>query len=315
MATDAAPRPSQQRVARKRGRPKSTRRIEWWAYLFLLVPILAIFLLEVVPTLGVVWLSFTNYNPLASGSWHSFVGFDNYTRLVGDPKAWQALWQTLYLVLLYLPASVILGLLVALLLNQQIRGRVLFRGIFFLPVIASWVVGATMLLWFLDPTSGGLALIMAKLGLGAPPFLLQNSSTVLPTIAGVAIWKFVGYNSVLYLAGLQSIDLALIEAAKVDGASAFARFRYITLPGLRPITAVVVVLNLITALRLFDPIKVMTNGGPNFSSSTLVMYFYQQTWDGLQFGYGSVITIVLTLLILLGSALQFLYLRYVGGPS
>jgi multiple sugar transport system permease protein len=299
-------------AARNRQKPG---RVTWWAYLFLLVPVLTIFMLEIIPTLGVVWLSFTDYNPLSAGSWHTFIGLDNYTRLVQDDKAWQALWQTLYFVVLYLPASVVLGLVVALLLNQKIRGRVLFRGVFFLPVIASWVVGATMLLWFLDPESGGLALLMSKLGMGRPPFLLQNEATVLPTLAGVAIWKFVGYNAVLFLAGLQSVDQSLIEAAKVDGAGAFSRLRYVTLPSLRPITAVVVVLNLITSLRLFDPIKVMTNGGPNFSSSTLVMYFYQQTWDGLQFGYGSVITIVLTLLILVGSALQFLYLRYRGGPA
>jgi ABC-type sugar transport system permease subunit len=299
---------------RRRGR-RGHRRIDWWAYVFLLVPVTVILLIEVVPTFGVVWLSFTDYNPLDPDSWRTFIGLDNYTRLIHDPQAWQAFWQTLYFVLLYLPLCVGLGLGVALLLNQKVRGRTFFRGVYFLPVIASWVVGATMILWFVDPQSGGLALAMAKFGLGAPPPLLQESATALPTIAGVAIWKFVGYNAVLYLAALQTIDENLIESAKIDGAGAFARFRHITLPGLRPITAVVVILNLITALRLFDPIKVMTNGGPNFSSSTLVMYFYQVTWDGLQFGYGSAITIVLTLMILIGSGLQFLYFRYRGGGS
>lgn len=289
--------------------------MDWWAYGFIFVPVTLIFLLEVVPTLGVVLLSLTDYNPLEAGSWHDFVGLTNYARFVGDPLAWQALWQTFYFLLLYLPLSVALGLGVALLLNQRIRGRTILRGVYFLPVIASWVVAATMLLWFMDPQVGAVALIFQKLNLGTAPSLLQNPVTVLPTIAGVAIWKFVGYNAVLFLAGLQSLDPTLDEAAKVDGAGVWARFRHVTLPGLRPITAVVVILNLITALRLFDPIKVMTNGGPNFSSSTLVMYFYHVTWDGLQFGYGSVITLVLTLLILLGSALQFLYYRYRGGVA
>jgi ABC-type sugar transport system permease subunit len=280
---------------------------------FLAVPVTIILLMEVVPTLGVVWLSFTDYNPLNPTSWREFTGPDNYTRLVEDEQAWQAFWQTLYFVVLYLPLCVGLGLGVALLLNQPIKGRAFFRGIYFLPVIASWVVGATMILWFVDPNSGALALGMNYLGLGNPPSLLQQESTALPTVAGVAIWKFVGYNAVLYLAALQTIDQNLVESAKIDGAGAFSRFRHITLPGLRPITAVVVILNLITALRLFDPIKVMTNGGPNFSSSTLVMYFYQVTWDGLQFGYGSAITLVLTIMILLGSGLQFLYFRLRGG--
>lgn len=294
---------------KRRSRMASDR----WPYLFLLVPVSAILLLEILPTFGVVWLSFTDYNPLDADSWRSFVGFDNYTRLIGDPQFWQSFWQTLYFVVLYLPLCVGLGLAVALLLNQDIKGRTLFRGVFFLPVIASWVVGATMILWFVDPNSGALALGMGQLGLGNPPSLLQQASTALPTIAGVAIWKFVGYNAVIYLAALQSIDENLIEAAKIDGAGAWSRFLHVTLPGLRPITAVVVILNLITALRLFDPIKVMTNGGPNFSSSTLVMYFYQVTWDGLEFGYGSAITLVLTFMILIGSALQFLYTRSRGG--
>lgn len=309
MDPSTRPREGKTSTAGRRG----PRRTDWWAYLFLAVPVAVILVMEVIPTLGVVWLSFTDYNPLSSSSWREFVGLDNYTRLVQDDQAWQALSQTLYFVLLYLPLCVGLGLAVALLLNQPIKGRAIFRGIYFLPVIASWVVGATMMLWLVDPNSGALALAMNSLGLGSPPSLLQQESTALPTVAAVSIWKFVGYNAVLYLAGLQTIDQNLVEAAKIDGAGPWSRFRHITLPGLRPITAVVVILNLITALRLFDPIKVMTNGGPNFSSSTLVMYFYQVTWDGLQFGYGSAITMLLTVMILLGSGLQFLYFRYRGG--
>lgn len=309
------PRAGRASTTPRRDRGRRRRRVELWPYLFLAVPVTVILFMEVLPTLGVVWLSFTDYNPLTPSSWRESVGLDNYTRLIHDPQVWQAFWQTLYFVLLYLPLSVGLGLGVALLLNQKIRGRTFFRGIYFLPVIASWVVGATMMLWFVDPNSGGLSLLMNSLGLGNPPPLLQRESTALPTIAAVAIWKFVGYNAVLYLAALQTIDQNLVEAATIDGASSWSRFRHITLPGLRPMTAVVVILNLITALRLFDPIKVMTNGGPNFSSSTLVMYFYQVTWDGLQFGYGSAITLLLTLMILIGSGLQFLYFRYRGGES
>ena len=286
-----------------------------WPYAFLAVPMAAIILIEVIPTLGVVWLSFTDYNPLVEGSWYSFVGFDNWARLFADPKAWQAFWQTLYFVLLYLPASVILALLIAILLNQKVKGRAFFRGVYFLPVIVSWVAGATMILWFIDPQSGGLALLMDALHLGDLPYLLQQSSTALPAVAATAIWKFVGYNTVIFLAGLQALNPELVDAAKVDGAGALRRFWYVTLPELRPITTVVIVLNLVLSLRLFDPIKVMTNGGPNFSTSTLVMYYYSVSWDGLQFGYGSAITLLLTVLILVGAAAQFAYFRFRGGES
>jgi ABC-type sugar transport system permease subunit len=196
-----------------------------------------------------------------------------------------------------------------------VRGMAFYRGVYFLPVIVSWVAGSTMILWFIDPQSGGLALVMERLHLGSLPYLLQQPSTALPMVAATSIWKFVGYNAVIFLAGLQALSPELVDAAKVDGAGALRRFWYVTLPELRPITTVVIVLNLVLSLRLFDPIKVMTNGGPNFSTTTLVMYYYSVSWDGLQFGYGSAITLLLTALILFGAALQFAYFRFRGGES
>jgi ABC-type sugar transport system permease subunit len=154
---------------------------------------------------------------------------------------------------------------------------------------------------------------MERLHLGSLPYLLQQPSTALPMVAATSIWKFVGYNAVIFLAGLQALNAELVDAAKVDGAGPLRRFWYVTLPELRPITTVVIVLNLVLSLRLFDPIKVMTNGGPNFSTTTLVMYYYSVSWDGLQFGYGSAITLLLTALILFGAALQFAYFRFRGG--
>ena len=295
--------------------PRRRKRLKLWPYAFIAVPIAAIVILEVIPTLGVVWLSFTDYNPLVDGSWHSFVGFANWKQLIHDAQAWQAFRQTLYFVALYLPASVILALLIALLLNQRVRGMAFYRGVYFLPVIVSWVAGSTMILWFIDPQSGGLALVMERLHLGSLPYLLQQPSTALPMVAATSIWKFVGYNAVIFLAGLQALNPELVDAAKVDGAGPLRRFWYVTLPELRPITTVVIVLNLVLSLRLFDPIKVMTNGGPNFSTTTLVMYYYSVSWDGLQFGYGSAITLLLTALILFGAALQFAYFRFRGGES
>lgn len=266
-------------------------------------------LVEVVPMLGVVWMSVTDYSPLEEGSWLSFVGLEHYQRLIGDPLAWKSLLNTFYFAALYMPIAIVGALVAAVLLNQKLRGRLVFRGIYFMPVVVSWVVGATMLMWFVDPSSGLLSILLESLGLGRLPRLLQSETTAMPTVALVAIWKYFGYNTVIYLAGLQTISRTLDESARVDGASAFQRFRYVTIPLLHPVTVVVITLNLIQAVRVFDPMMIMTNGGPNHSTTSTVLYFYRVAWDNLQFGYGSAITAVLTLIILLAAGLQFWFFR------
>ncbi|MCW2768090.1 MAG: carbohydrate transporter rane protein 1, family [Nocardioides sp.] len=286
----------------KRGRRRHGRFDVLW---FLGVPILLIVAVEIVPMLGVVWISLTDYNPLEPDSWLSFVGGENYSRMLGDDLFWQSLLNTSYFALLYLPIAIFGAMVAAILLNQQLRGRLVFRGIFFMPVVVSWVVGSTMIMWFLDPSSGLPSMISESLGFGRLPQLLQDESTAMPTVAFVAIWKYFGYNTVIYLAGLQAIDSALDEAAKVDGASALRRFWHITLPGLRPVTAVVVMLNMIQAMRIFDPMMIMTNGGPNNSTTSTVLYVYRMAWDNLQFGYGSAITAVLSVIIFAIAGLQF----------
>jgi multiple sugar transport system permease protein len=286
----------------KRGRRGHGRFDVLW---FLGVPILLIAAVEIVPMIGVVWISVTDYNPLDPDSWHSFVGGENYSRMLGDDLFWQSLLNTSYFALLYLPIAIFGALVAAVLLNQQLRGRFVYRGIFFMPVVVSWVVGSTMIMWFLDPSSGLLSMISESLGFGRLPQLLQNESTAMPTVAFVAIWKYFGYNTVIYLAGLQAIDTALHEAAKVDGASALRRLWHVTLPGLRPVTAVVVMLNMIQAMRIFDPMMIMTSGGPNNATTSTVLYVYRMAWDNLQFGYGSAITAALSVIIFAIAGLQF----------
>jgi multiple sugar transport system permease protein len=274
---------------------------------FIAVPLLLMVTVELLPTLGVLWLSFTDYNPLDPSSWKTPVGLDHYQRLGADELAWQALRNTVYFVALYLPVAVFGGLVAAVLLNQPLRGRAFFRGVYFAPVVVSWVVAATMITWFIDPSWGLLTLVLESLGLDPLPAVLKDSDTAMPGIALVAIWKYFGYNVVIYLAGLQTIDSSLDESARVDGASAFQRFRYITLPMLRPVTAVVVILNLIQALRVFDPMLVMTNGGPNFSTTSMVLYMYRMAWDSLQFGYGSAIAVVLTVVVMAAASAQLAF--------
>jgi multiple sugar transport system permease protein len=293
---------------RRRRRPERRRRVKQGRFnvaLFLGVPILLIVAVEIIPMIGVVWISFTDYNPLEPDSWTRFVGGDNYSRMVDDSLFWKSLANTFYFALLYLPISIGGALVAAILLNQQLRGRLVLRGIYFMPVVMSWVVASTMIMWFLDPSSGLVSLLSEKLGMGRLPSLLQDETTAMPTLAFVAIWKYFGYNTVIYLAGLQAVNSSLEEAAKVDGASALRRFWHIILPALRPVTAVVVMLNMIQAMRIFDPMMIMTSGGPNYATTSTVLYVYRMAWDNLQFGYGSAITAALSVIIFAIAGLQF----------
>jgi multiple sugar transport system permease protein len=295
----------------KKQRHNQSRRRPWFVLAaFLGVPVGLILAVEVVPLLGVAWMSATDYSPLEAGSWREFVGTEHYERLVQDPIVWQSLRNTFYFAVLYVPIAVFGALIAATMLNQKLRGRVVFRGIFFMPVIVSWVVGATMIMWFLDPASGLVGIIMERVGLGQMPRLIQEPTTAMPTVALVAIWKFFGYNTVIYLAGLQTIDAAIEESARVDGASTPQRFWYITLPMLRRVSAIVITINIIQAMRIFDPIFIMTNGGPNNSTMSMVLYFYRVSWDNLQFGYGSAITMLLSAIIFAVAGFQFWLLNH-----
>jgi multiple sugar transport system permease protein len=277
--------------------------------LFLGVPVGLILLVEVVPMLGVVWISLTDYTPLDPTTLKIFVGLENYRHLFEDSLVWKSLFNTFYFALLYMPIAIVGALVAAVLLNQKLRGRLVFRGIYFMPVVVSWVVAATMIMWTIDPSSGLLARLIDWLGGGSLPALLQDEATAMPTVASVAIWKYFGYNTVIYLAGLQSIDSALEEAARVDGASAVQRFRHVIVPMLRPVHAVVITLNLIQAMRVFDPMMIMTNGGPNYSTTSTVLYVYRVAWDNVQFGYGSAITAILAIIIFLLAGVQFWFLN------
>jgi multiple sugar transport system permease protein len=310
VTRDAEPAKISGSTASRGGRQRRQRRRrprwDWFnLLLFLGVPVVLIVAVEIIPMLGVLWISLTDYNPLEPGSWTSFVGGENYSRMGDDPLFWKSLGNTFFFAVLYLPISIGGALVAAVLLNQNLRGRLVYRGIFFMPVVVSWVVASTMMMWFLDPSSGLVSMVSQNLGFGRMPQLLQDESTAMPTIAFLAIWKYFGYNTVIYLAGLQTVNSSLEEAAKVDGASALGRFRHVILPALRPVTAVVVMLNMIQAMRIFDPMLIMTNGGPNNATTSTVLYVYRMAWDNLEFGYGSAITAALSVLIFAIAGIQF----------
>jgi ABC-type sugar transport system permease subunit len=278
------------------GLSKARSRERAVGYLFVL-PIALFFALFVgYPFLRAFYLSLTEWSGFTAPH---FVGLRNFHSLLGDPVFWKALRTTL----IYTAATTILQttlpLLLAVFVNIGWRGSVVFRTMLFVPVVVSFVV--TALLWRLiyDPNFGTLNNLLHDIGLGAlaHPWL-ADPLTVLPAIIVVSLWQSVGFFMLIFLAGLQGIDLTLYEAARIDGANARQQFLKITVPMLRTITGVVVLLNLINGLNAFDVIYVMTGGGPNRASEVLGTYLYKLafgTESGATpaFGYATAISMVI----------------------
>jgi multiple sugar transport system permease protein len=256
--------------------------------------------LGIWPIAASLYLAFTDYELVGVPQW---LGLDNFARLIRDPEFWSSLWHTAYFAVLFVPAQTALALLLALALNRQLRGMPLIRLAFFIPVISSWVVIAYVADTVLNPEFGIANAVLRLLGM-PEQLWLQSPALVIPTLAAVAVWKGVGYMMVLFLAGLQSIPHELYEAASIDGAGTWHRFRHVTLPLISPTTFLVLILSTIATLQAFEQIFVMTNGGPGGHSEVTVLYLYRQGFEYFQMGYASAIAWVLFVLVFLLTLVQ-----------
>ena len=212
-------------------------------------------------------------------------------------RAWNAFGNTLYYTAVTVPLGIVLPLALALALNQRIPGRVVFRAAFFLPVIGSFAIIAIVWSFLIDPDIGLLTYWLTRLGLPKVSFL-RDPNWAMPAIILVSVWKNIGFNMVIYLAGLQAIPRDLYEAAEIDGAGKVARFRYVTWPQLRTTNVFVLIISVIGAFQVFDPVYVMTpTGGPLFSTETVVSYIYRQGIQLLNISYAASIGVVLFLIV------------------
>ncbi|SIR75976.1 carbohydrate ABC transporter membrane protein 1, CUT1 family [Haladaptatus litoreus] len=273
--------------------------LSWYAIVLPKVVLFAAILL--VPFLGAFYISLHEWAPLAQS--HPFVGLDNYVRLFNDPIFWNAIINTAgySFALLVIDVPIALGL--ALLLNMNLRGTKFYSGAIFLPVVTSWVVVSLIWSWLYNPEYGLLNTALGAIGLPQLSWL-QSSDTALASIALMSIWKHIGFNMVIFLAGLKGIPDDFYEAAIVDGANRWERFRYITLPLLKPTTFFVVVVTLIFSFRVYTQVYVMTQGGPVRSTYTIVYYFWQTGFQQFEMGYASAIAVVLFLIVFGLSTLQ-----------
>jgi multiple sugar transport system permease protein len=251
-----------------------------------------------IPMIFSGFWSFTKYNGLLPPQW---VGLENYRALFHDERFLKALWNTVLFVILGMGIGPILGLITALLLNQKVRGRGFFRAAYFLPVMTSLVVVATI--WkILLQDNGIINEIVGFFGLPGHAWL-NDTTTALPAVVVTSIWQGFGFETVVFLAALQSIPSDYYDAALVDGASAWQRFRYVTLPALRPTIMFVYIIGIIGSFQVFDQIFVMTNGGPIDSTRTLVFDLYDR-FHQLKLGEASAVAYVLLIILATLSYIQ-----------
>lgn len=290
-------------ILAKRGRkaagitPRRSRR-RWHearaAYLFLLPNIVGFLLFSMLPVIATLVISTLNWDLIRSPG---FVGFGNYkTLFVEDPIFRQVVGNTIYYVAGVVPLSIVLSLMLALAMNNGLKGISLFRAIFFIPVITSSVAVAMLWRWLYNTDFGLINVALDAVGLPAVPWL-TSTDWAMPAVIIMAVWKNLGYNMVIYLAGLQGIPPTLYEAAALDGAGWWSRFKDITVPLLGPTTFFILVISIINSFQVFDLTFILTQGGPGIATTTIVMYIYDQAFRYFQMGYAAALAWVLFMAI------------------
>lgn len=270
-------------------------------WLFLLPSILILGIFLIIPILEAFKWSFLDYKIIADTG--EFVGLANFKEIFTDKNFWTALINTLLFLVIVLPLNVFLPMILAVLVNQKIKGVGTFRVLYYLPVITPMVVAALM--WkMLYSQDGIISDLFMKIGIfDSPTNLLVQSSTALAAVSAITVWKGLGYYMIIYLAGLQSIPKDVYESASIDGASVFQQFKSITVPMLIPSVTLVSVMTIIAGMKVFEEIALTTGGGPSGATTTLVMYIYQK-FMSLDVSIASAAGLVLLLLAIAASLLQ-----------
>ncbi len=278
------------------------------AYLFILPGVLVFSVFTFAAFFFAVWLTFHRWSIIEPEK--PYVGTQNYEDLLGDERFGQAIFNTVYFTGAAVPLTMAIGLLLALLLNQPLRGRGLLRTAYYLPVVTPFVVAAIIWKWLYNGDFGLFNYYLMQAHLIDEPLLwLSSKNLAMPAVILMTVWAGVGFSMVVYLAGLQAIPEELYESSKVDGAGALARLWHITIPLLRPSTVFLAVLGIIGSLQVFTQIFVMTSGGPVSRTTTMVYYMYLWGFKYYDLGYASTLAIALFLMLLVFSAVQLRVLR------
>ncbi len=275
------------------------------AYAFLLPSFVGLLIFLILPIIAVAVLSFFNWGLIAQPT---FIGLGNYSKLFGSSSFWHSLLVTFYYILLNIPMQTVFALLLALLLNQKIPGRGIFRTLFVVPWMATAVAMGIVWQWIFDPQYGSLNSFLSLFHITGPAWL-SSPGWALPAIAAVNIWQYTGYNMLFFLAGLQGIPPDFYEASSLDGAGPVRKFFTITLPLLTPTLFFVLVTDVIGSAQVFDTVYVMTQGGPGNATSVLNFTIFQQAFVFFHAGYASALSMVLFAILLIITLLQVLFFR------
>jgi len=256
------------------------------------------------PALRGIYLSFTDFHILTPPTW---AGIANYRQLFADDVFWASLRSTALFVVLTVGIGMVVSLATAVILHRLTKSTVI-RGLVLLPFLISGVVAALVWQWILDPGLGIVNVVIKAFG-GHDILFLGSQEWVIPSLSLIAVWKSMGYNAILIFAGLQTIPGEIYEAGRVDGAGEFRMFARLTLPLLRPIMAMVIVLNVISAFQVFDLVAVTTKGGPANASNVLPLYIYDTGFAEFNFGYALTMSTALFAMLLVVTFVQMRLLR------
>ena len=281
-----------------------------WGYAFALPWILGLIIFWGGPILASFYFSFTEYGVTDSPK---FVGLENYTQaFFNDDLFWSSLGRTFYFAIVFVPIAITGALLLAILLNQKLKGTTLYRTIFFVPHLLPAVAIAVLWTFLLSPKLGPVNEFLRSMGIENPPAWLSGRSSALPSIILINVWAAMGGNTMLiFLAGLQGVPQELFEAAEIDGAGAWSKFRNVTLPLISPTIFFNVVLGIIAALKVFTTAFVVTNGqgGPSYATWFFALHIYNQAFKYFRLGYGSALAWVLAAILIVFTFMQVYYSR------
>ncbi|WHX98761.1 sugar ABC transporter permease [Neobacillus sp. DY30] len=274
-------------------------------YAFIAPMFIGTSVLVLFPILASFVLSFTDWNFVSGYQNAKFVGFENFSKLLTNPLFLKGLVNNVILILA-VPITLLLSLALAVIINKYVYMKDLFKVIYFMPFISSIVAVAVVFQVLFHPTKGPINQLLLTIGIENPPGWIADVTFALPSVMLIMVWTGIGFNLIIYLAGLQNIPKELYEAAQMDGATAWSQFTKITIPLVSPTTFLLFVTGVISSFKVFDLIIVLTNGGPANSTITPVVYLYQQAFIELRTGYASAISLVMFVIILIITYIQFI---------
>lgn len=282
---------------------KKTRHEWYWAWAFVAPTIIGLMVLNIIPIIQTLWMSM--FNSGAFGKGNTFVGLENYTKLFSDPQVWYAIRNTLVYTVIVVPVTTILALLLAVALNGKIRGKGVFRAIYFIPMVAAPAAVTMVWKWLYNNQFGLINFVLNKLGLSSVNWI-DDPNIAMISVCIIGIWSTIGYSMVLLLAGLQEIPKDYYEAADIDGAGPVRKFLSITVPLVSPTLFFVLVTSIITAMQVFDVIYMLISvTSPAYNSTVSLVYlFYNNSFKYSNKGYGSAIVMVLLAIIMVITVIQ-----------